>query len=614
MSEFERIEKYSPTNDFYNLSDKLFIHVMKRSEEAFERADRIRNRVKTPEQFEKYRTKAKKTFLDSLGDIPYDKELPLNAKVTQTVEDEGIIIECLIFEAREGVYIPANMYIPRKRNGKIPAVLFQGGHNHLGRMCEQYQKVCRTIAKCGIAVLAIDHIAQGERLGYPELFPFGSSPCFEHEWVGRQCLMAGGSVLKYFVADARRAIDYICTRPEIDSSKIGATGSSGGGTMTAVIAICDDRIKAVAPGTFITSRREYFYAGSSQDAEQIWSGVTDKGFDHFELISAVCPTPYLILGVRSDFFCPEGTLRVYEKEKEFYKMLGCEDSLRIEWDDSKHAYTERLAVKAAEFFAEIFTGKRITAEAGGFFKDLSLLKATETGVADYPVSVFEENRRRFLSQKKLSKKVLRDRIFSNRKPCDFNVRVLYKDTFDGYFACRIMWFTQEYMPCYGIYICREENKEKRLPITVCLWADGTDRLEENRDKIFGLCENGGVLVCDLTGMGKCSPREFIDCTRDVGFGAEVKMNKDLIFLGDSLPTMRIYDLIKTFEMLDIENVKLYTKGNFSVFRDVLKTLGINVSCECENPVSVMDIITTRLYDDTDITNVIMPDIGLLLEN
>ena len=612
MSEFEKIEKYSPTNDFYNISDKLFIHVMKRSEAAFDRADRARDRVKTPEQFEKYREKAKKTFLESLGDIPYDKDYPLNARVTQTVEAEGLIIESIIFEARKDVFITGNMYLPKKREGKIPAVLFQGGHNSTGRMCKPYQRVCRTIAKSGIAVFAIDHIAQGDRLGYPELFPYGSSPCFEHEWVGRQCLMAGGSMLQYFVADARRAIDYICSRPEIDSSKIGATGSSGGGTMSAVIAICDDRIKAVAPGTFITSRREYFYAGSSQDAEQVWAGVSAKDFDHFELISCVCPIPYLILGVRSDFFCPEGTIRVFEKEKEFYKMLGCEENLRIEWDDSKHSYTPLLAIKAAEFFVEVFTGKKVKAEESDVFEDISSLKATE-GFVDYPVSVFDENRERFLKQKKLSKKALRDRIFKDRKPCDFGLRVLYNDTFDGYFASRIMWFTQEYMPCYGVYICREEDKGKKLPTTVCLWAGGTDKLEENREKILKLCEKGGVLVCDLAGMGKCSPREFIDCTREVGFGAEVKMSKDLIFLGDSLTAMRVYDLIKTFEMLDREDTKLYTKGNFSVFADILKRLDISIECECENPVSVHDIITTRLYDDTDITNVVMPDIGLLLE-
>lgn len=612
MSKLSDIEKYSPTNDFYNLGDKLFLHVMKRSDMAFDKADRIRNRVKTAEQFEKYREKSRRTFLDSLGDIPYDKDSPLNARITQSVEDEGLIIESVIFEARDGVYVSANMYLPQKREGKIPAVLFQGGHNPLGRMCEAYQKVCRIIAKSGIAVFAIDHIAQGERLGYPEKFPLGESPCYEHEWVGRQCLMAGGSVLKYFVADARRAIDYICSRTEIDSSKIGATGSSGGGTMTAVIAICDDRIKAVAPGTFITSRREYFYAGSSQDAEQIWDGVSDKGFDHFELISCVCPMPYLILGVRSDFFCPEGTYRVFEKEKEFYRMFGCEQNLRLEWDDSKHAYTEHLAIKAAEFFTEVFTGKKAVAEVGGFFEDLSKLYATKTGIVDYPVSVFEENRRRFLSQKKLSRKALKDKIFSNRRPCDPNVRVLYKDTFDGLFACRIMWFTQEYMPCYGVYICREEDKGQKLPTTVCLWADGTDKLEENEAKIRELTNSGGVLVADLTGMGKCRPREFLDNT--YGFGAEVKINKDLIFLGDSIAAIRIYDLIKTFEMLDTDSLRLYTKGNFSVFCDILKALDVGVTCECENPVSVSDIIMTRLYDDTDITNVTMPDIGLLLED
>lgn len=614
MSGLSRIEKYTPTFDFYNLTDKLFLNVMRRSEAAFDKADRERDKVKTVEQFEKYREKAKKAFLESLGDIPYDKDYPLNARITQTVETDELIIESVIFEARKGVYITGNMYLPKKIAGKIPGVLFQCGHASAGRLYNPYQMVCQTIAKCGIAVFSMDHIAQGERLGYPELYPFGKSPCYEHEWVGRQCLIAGSSVLKYFVADARRGLDYLCSRPEIDTSKIGTTGTSGGGTMTSVIAVVDERVKAVVPSTFITSRREYFHAGSAQDAEQIWRDLTAKDFDHYELISCVAPKPYLILAVKSDFFCPEGTIKVYEKEKEFYRLLGCEDNLRIEWDNSKHEYTPYLATKAAEFFVEIFTGKKIRAEVGGHFDDINVIKAVKTDFVDYPVSVFEENRIRFLKQKKLSKKVLHEKIFSNRKPCAPNVRVLYKNVLDGgYLAYRVMWFTQEYMPCYGVYVCHEANKDKNLPTTVCLWADGTDKLEENADKIFELCATSGVLVCDLSGMGKCLPGELIGSAERHVFDAEAKLNKDLIFLGDSLGAMRIYDLIKTLEMIGLDSARVYTKGNFSIFCDVLEKLDIKVPYECWNPISAKEMVTTRLYDSTDITNITIPDIALLLD-
>ena len=56
MSTLEKIEKYTPTDDFYALDDKLFLHVLRRSDKAFDRADKLRDRVKTLEQFEKYRS------------------------------------------------------------------------------------------------------------------------------------------------------------------------------------------------------------------------------------------------------------------------------------------------------------------------------------------------------------------------------------------------------------------------------------------------------------------------------------------------------------------------------------------------------------------------------
>ncbi|MBS1237846.1 MAG: Acetyl xylan esterase, partial [Deltaproteobacteria bacterium] len=49
------------------------------------------------------------------------------------------------------------------------------------------------------------------------------------------------------VWSAMRALDYLATRPEVDSERIGVTGISGGGVMTWLLTALDGRIKAAAP-------------------------------------------------------------------------------------------------------------------------------------------------------------------------------------------------------------------------------------------------------------------------------------------------------------------------------------------------------------------------------
>ncbi|PYU87330.1 MAG: hypothetical protein DMG08_28260 [Acidobacteria bacterium] len=53
--------------------------------------------------------------------------------------------------------------------------------------------------------------------------------------------------------NARRALDYLSARDDIDRHRIGATGRSGGGMTTFFLAALDDRVKASAPVSGVLS-------------------------------------------------------------------------------------------------------------------------------------------------------------------------------------------------------------------------------------------------------------------------------------------------------------------------------------------------------------------------
>jgi dienelactone hydrolase len=67
-------------------------------------------------------------------------------------------------------------------------------------------------------------------------------PTKEHSYPGNQAFISGSSQARYMIWDGIRAIDYLLTRKEVDSARLGITGRSGGGTQSSYIAAFDDRI------------------------------------------------------------------------------------------------------------------------------------------------------------------------------------------------------------------------------------------------------------------------------------------------------------------------------------------------------------------------------------
>src|SRR6202035_491410 len=104
-----------------------------------------------------------------------------------------------------------------------------------------------------------DPLGQGERLQYFDPDKKASkvgNPTGEHGEANVAPMLMGDDLARYMVNDAIRGVDYLIGRKDIDSSRIGALGCSGGGTATAYFAALDDRVKVAASACYITSFEE----------------------------------------------------------------------------------------------------------------------------------------------------------------------------------------------------------------------------------------------------------------------------------------------------------------------------------------------------------------------
>jgi hypothetical protein len=163
--------------------------------------------------------------------------------------------------------------------------------------------------------------------------------------------------------DGIRAVDYVLTRSEVDPTRIGITGRSGGGTQSAWIAALDKRIYAAAPESYITNFRGLFWGPGPQDAEQEPINSIIRGIDLADLLLVRAPKPALIIATTGDYFGIQGfresakeasgIYKAYDKEANFNKA---EDIL------PRHGSTPKNNEAMYSFFQKAFNNPDLSKE------------------------------------------------------------------------------------------------------------------------------------------------------------------------------------------------------------------------------------------------------------
>jgi cephalosporin-C deacetylase-like acetyl esterase len=268
----------------------------------------------------------RKKILHSIGGLPTFNG-PLNARVTGQLRSETHTIEKVIFESLPGFYVTGNLYRPNAA-GRYPALLVPAGHTQEGK--PEAQILAANLAAKGFIALTYDPIGQGEReqTYLPQLGrPLSGGGGNEHLELGVRNILIGQSVARYFIHDGKRAIDYLVTRPDVNPDRIGVTGCSGGGAITAYIAAFDPRIKAAAPGCFISTFRKLF-AGNTADSEMSLPSFLANGLDLADLFELPAPLPWLMLATTEDYFTPAGAQPVYDEVSRWYSLYGAAGKVR----------------------------------------------------------------------------------------------------------------------------------------------------------------------------------------------------------------------------------------------------------------------------------------------
>jgi pimeloyl-ACP methyl ester carboxylesterase len=301
----------------------------------------------------KLQQELREKLLDMIGGLPAEKT-DLHPEITGRIQRDGYSIEKLIFQSLPGVYVTALVYSPDDHSQKHPAVLVPAGHAPNGKI--HYQGLSQRLVKRGYVVIAWDPIGQGERSQFWD-GKAGKSRynlvCAEHAVLGNLAYLAGANLARWEVWDGMRAVDYLLTRPDVDGERISITGTSGGGTQTALIAALDPRIKAAVPSCYISSlpmrMANRIFADPDGDPEQDLYGMVSGGVDHVGLLMLMYPRPVMVASAVLDFFPIEGARQTFREAQGWYEKFGHGDRIALVEGYHKHEYSAENQEAALSF-------------------------------------------------------------------------------------------------------------------------------------------------------------------------------------------------------------------------------------------------------------------------
>ena len=576
----------SHVNGYHDASDQVVHDLRRRAEAHFRQQEAERAALKSVAEFEARRGRIRASFLEAMGGLP-EERTPLNPVCTGKIDRGRYVVEKIVYESLPEFYVTAALYVPKEIERPRPGVLFVCGHSEAGKAYPVYQAVAVDLAENGFVVLAVAPPGQGERFQYfdPETGQRIVGGCtVEHTYAGIPYMLAGASVGRQFIHDGIRGVDYLTTRPEVDASRIGLTGNSGGGTQACLLMMSEPRFAAAAPCTFVMTLESYLKTGQAQDAEQIVRGCMAFGPDHDDFLTAMAPKPVLVGAAAYDFFPIEGAMEAVRRAKAVYGLYGREGGRRsgessgveervdLHVAPTRHAYSPFLREATVNWFRRHLMGEPGNFRTG---KPETLppaeLNCTPKGqVLDaYRGSrtVFDLNRAR-IERDTPKRPPLRHQAGYDAHRADMRItllntlgiadelrsapihpRLIREEVVEGYPVEQVFFFSAPDIVVTGAMI-HPRTAASATRTDLVLFERGTNAIPEQRNFLEGLLREGRrVFVFDPRGIGAVEARPVNPRGLKDNYGTEYKLGCDALMLGVSTLGLRVFDVLRGLDYL-----------------------------------------------------------------
>ncbi|MCM8531639.1 MAG: acetylxylan esterase [Lentisphaeraceae bacterium] len=302
----------------------------------------------------------KENLLDCLGG-PWPEGGDLKPQITKTEKKDGYRLEHLDYEVEEGDRVKAIMLIPDGVSASKPAPAVAVWHQHNGQYNlgksepaglagnpEHHTGVA--LVKLGYVVLCPDALCFETRQDPKKKLKGGKYERFEF----LQYVVEGKSLAWKNILDMKKAVDYMASRPEVDTDRMGCYGHSMGSTHTWLVAPWEERLKVMVgncclPNYAAIERTQLLHCYSN-----FIPGLKQHG-DLEDIVSLIAPRRvHVNLGEKDRGTpIPEAKASI-EKIASVYKEAGAEKKFThfIE-KGADHVLTDKMWGLAKAAFAEL---------------------------------------------------------------------------------------------------------------------------------------------------------------------------------------------------------------------------------------------------------------------
>ena len=268
----------------------------------------------------------------------------LHPQIFGRIENRTYSIEKVLLETLPGYYLGGNLYRPLKPApaGGFPAIASPHGHWNYGRLehtvLASVPARCINLAQQGYVVFCYDMVGYNDTIQTPH--DFGNP--VEQLWdFGPLSLQLWNSI---------RVVDFLQSLPGVDASRIGATGASGGGTQTFLLAAVDDRIQFSAPVNMISGIMQG--GGLCENAPNLRLDTFNV-----EIGAMMAPRPMIMISATGDWTKNNAT-EEFPAVRAIYELYDKAANVEMMHQDAPHNYNQPAREAVYRFF-----GKHVLAES-----------------------------------------------------------------------------------------------------------------------------------------------------------------------------------------------------------------------------------------------------------
>lgn len=245
---------------------------------------------------------------------------------------DGYTVQNFALEILPGLYVCGSIYTP-KGKGKHALIICPNGHFGNGRYREDQQQRMGTLARMG--AICVDY----------DLFGWGES-ALQVSSVGHNTSIA-------HIIQAMNGIsilDYMMTREDVDITRVGVNGGSGGGTQTVLLSVLDDRYTAACP---VVSLASHFDGGCPCESGMPVT-LAGGGTCNAELGALFAPKPMCVVSDGKDWTASTPGLEFPYLQK-VYGFYGAADKVtNVHLPKEGHDFGPNKRNAVYDFFADVF--------------------------------------------------------------------------------------------------------------------------------------------------------------------------------------------------------------------------------------------------------------------